>query len=234
MKKNKIYDKIDERFIEAVDKIIEVNKKMGIEPKNESNLNKTIYTSNRSIISAVRGKSKHIPHLALLNLAKHFNLDMNYFYYDGLELNYAPNTSEVNISAEGNTVVNNGNNNTNTTFHAGNGSIKGINTAKKGSSNTVMAVDTMINNFTSKLDKEYADQFFVILHKIHEENNKVLGGLESLLIEKTTQMKAIATEHKEDTKSLRNQLKEANERAFKAQESENEILKKYFSEFKRS
>ncbi|TGV03582.1 hypothetical protein [Flavivirga rizhaonensis] len=232
MKDNDLYAKIDKKFIQAVDKIVGINKEIGIKPSNDSSIGKLIYPSNRSIISSVRGKSKHIPHTALINLAKEFNLDMNYFYYDGLELNYAPNTSEVNISAERNAVVNNGNNNT--VFNAGKGNIKGINTAKKGSSNSVMAVDTMINNFTSKLDKEYADQFFVILHKIHEENNKVLGGLERLLIEKTTQMKAIAAEHKEDTKSLREELKEANERAFKAQESENEILKKYFSEFKRN
>ena len=226
-KNNDVYDKVDIKFIQAVDKIIELNKEIGIKPNNDSSIGKLIYPSNRSIISSVRGRSKHIPHMALINLSKQFNLDMNFFYQDECELKYKPQISEK-FSVKGNGILNKGDNNV--TIHAGNGNIKGINTAKKGSSNTVMAVDTMITNFTSKLDKQYADQFFVILGEIQTENNKVLKKLENLLNEKTLEMKTLANEHKNDTLSLREEVRKANERAFKAQENENEILKKYLTE----
>ena len=97
MKENPVLNKIDSKFISAVDELIAINTELGIKPANDSAIGKAVYPNNRSIISAVRGKSKHIPHLALINFAKEFDVNMNYFYGDDESLNYKPNTIMLSL-----------------------------------------------------------------------------------------------------------------------------------------
>lgn len=80
MKENTDYFQIDKKFIQAIDMILAYHIENKIKPTNDSAIAKLIYPANRNIISSVRGGHKHIPHLAIINMAKVFDLDMNYFY----------------------------------------------------------------------------------------------------------------------------------------------------------
>lgn len=81
--------KKDIKFLEAVDHIIERNLRARIKPRTDSALAKIIYPPNRSIISAVRSSTKHIPETALVNLALMFSIDFNFFWRDDAPLIYS-------------------------------------------------------------------------------------------------------------------------------------------------
>lgn len=78
----------DVKFIEAVDYIIERNRAAGIKPKTDSGLAKIVYPPNRSIISAVRSKTKHIPETAVVNLGLMFSIDFNFFWREDAPMVY--------------------------------------------------------------------------------------------------------------------------------------------------
>ncbi len=224
MKENPVYDDIDIKFVQAVDEVIAVNLELGIKPNNDSSLGKIVYPTNRSIVSAVRSRSKHIPHLALINFAKQFNVDMNYFYTDS-PLQYQPPTI-TNISVKGNGIHSTGNNTTN--ISAGKGKIKGINTAEAGSKNTlveVVEVNTMINNFISQMDTERVQQFLTIISQIQAENKSTAQKLERILIEKSEEIKEMRLSFKEDISSMREELKETRVKLDEALKREVELLR---------
>lgn len=166
MKANPDYDAIDMKFIDAINIVLKKNSDLGIRPSNDSSLGKMIYPSNRSIISSVRSRSKHIPHLALINFAKRFNVDMNYFY--GAEtLDYIPKP-EKHINKSDNSITNNGDQNN--IAHAGNGKIKEVKNVNNEPNSNNIRVETMINNFMGKLDKDCVAEFYRIINEIRKEN----------------------------------------------------------------
>lgn len=224
MKENPQYDEIDEKFVQAVDEIIAVNSELGIKPNNDSAIGNLVYPTNRSIISAVRSRSKHIPHLAIINLAKQFKVDMNYFYAN-TTLQYQPPTI-TNLVVRKNSISSTGDNATN--IHAGKGKIKGINTAESGSNNTlveVVEVNTMINNFISHMDVERVQQFLTIISKIQIENKSSSKKLERILTEKSEEIKELRTSFKEEMKSIRDELKETRTRLDESLKREVDLLK---------
>ena len=232
MRQNPLYDEIDEKFVKAVDEVIAVNSELGIKPIRDSAIGKLIYPSNRSIISSVRGRSKHIPHVAIINFAKQFNVDMNYFYNDESTLQYQPPTI-TNISVKGNGISSTGTNTTN--IHAGKGRIKGINNAEAGSKNTlveVVEVNTMINNFISQIDTERVQQFLTIISKIQVENKASAKKLEKMLQEKSIELKEIRNSFKEEMKSVRFELKDTRVKLDDALKSEVTLLRKLLEEKK--
>ena len=225
MKENPLLDTIDDKFIKAVDEVIAINTELGIKPANDSAIGKAVYPNNRSIISAVRGRSKHIPHIALINFAKTFNVDMNYFYADDKTLHYKPDTI-MNITVSGNAIQSSGAHTTN--IHAGKGEIKGINTAEAGSKNTlveVVEVNTMINNFISQMDKERVQQFLNIISKIQSENKSSSQKLERILIEKSEEIKEMRTSFKEELNQVREELKETRNKLDESLKREVELLR---------
>jgi hypothetical protein len=225
MKENPVYDDIDVKFVQAVDEVITVNTELGIKPNNDSSLGKIVYPTNRSIISSVRGRSKHIPHLALINFAKEFNVDMNYFYNDRAKLQYQPPVI-TNITVKGNGIHSTGNNTTN--INAGKGKITGINTAEAGSKNTlveVVEVNTMINNFISQIDTERVQQFLTIISKIQVESKLSSEKLERILIEKSEEIKEMRISFKEEIDLLREDLKQTREKLDVSMKRELEYLK---------
>ena len=230
MKNKEEYNNLDLKFIEAVDEVIAINKELGIKPYNDSAVAKMIYPSNRGIISSVRSRSKHIPHLALMNFAKEFDVDMNYFYKSEVKLQYKP--SDINnIVLKGNSVETRGDKNV--TIHAGNeGKIQGINTAESGSKNTlveVVEVNTMINNFISKINDDYVDQFFRILGQIQGEAKATRTRLEKLFQDKSKELASIRDSYREDLRETRSELTETQKKLEDSQMRENEMLRKYIS-----
>lgn len=80
---------INELFIKAIDKIQEQAKLIGLKSKKSDNgIGKVIYPSSSGIVNSVRNKSNNIPHTALINFAKQFNVDMNYFYHENVTLKF--------------------------------------------------------------------------------------------------------------------------------------------------
>lgn len=232
MKENPVYDDIDIKFVQAVDEVITVNTELGIKPNNDSSLGKIVYPTNRSIISSVRGRSKHIPHLALINFAKEFKVDMNYFYNDRAKLQYQPPVI-TNITVKGNGIHSTGSNTTN--INAGKGQIKGINTAEAGSKNTlveVVEVNTMINNFISQMDAERVQQFLTIISQIQAENKSTAKKLERILIEKSEEIKEMRLSFKEEMSAMREELKETRVKLDEALRREVDLLRDILKERK--
>lgn len=231
MKENQVYDDIDIKFVQAVDEVITVNTELGIKPNNDSSLGKIVYPTNRSIVSAVRSRSKHIPHLAIINFAKQFNVDMNYFYTDA-PLQYQPPTI-TNISVKGNGIHSTGSYTTN--INASKGRIKGINTAEAGSKNTlveVVEVNTMINNFISQMDAERVQQFLTIISQIQAENKSTSKKLERILIEKSEEIKEMRLSFKEEMSAMREELKETRVKLDEALRREVDLLRDILKERK--
>lgn len=225
MKENPLLDTIDDKFIKAVNEIITINTELGIKPANDSAIGKAVYPNNRSIIAAVRGRSKHIPHIALINFAKAFNVDMNYFYTEDKALHYKPKTI-MNITVTDNGIQSSGAHTTN--IHAGKGKIKGINTAEAGSTNTlveVVEVNTMINNFISKMDNNRVQQFLKIISKIQNESKSSSQKLERILIEKSEEIKEMRIAFKEELNQVREELKDTRNKLDESLKREVELLR---------
>ncbi len=225
MKANPDYDAIDMKFIDAINIVLKKNSDLGIRPSNDSSLGKMIYPSNRSIISSVRSRSKHIPHLALINFAKRFNVDMNYFY--GAEtLDYIPKP-EKHINKSDNSITNNGDQNN--IAHAGNGKIKEVKNVNNEPNSNNIRVETMINNFMGKLDKDCVAEFYRIINEIRKENTDLNHQLRQHIKKKSEKIEKMALQHKDELKQIQDILATTNENLFKAQKSESDILKKYIA-----
>ncbi len=225
MKENPLLDNIDNKFIEAVDEVIAINTELGIKPANDSAIGKAVYPNNRSIISAVRGRSKHIPHIALINFAKAFNVDMNYFYVEDTSLQYKPDTI-MNVTVSGNGINSSGANTTN--IHAGKGEIKGINTAEAGSNNTlveVVEVNTMINNFISQMDKGRVEKFLQIISSIQVESKQATKKFEKLFEAKSLEMQDMRKYFEEKLELLDKQLIETRLKLDEAMKREIDLLR---------
>lgn len=225
MKENPLLDNIDNKFIEAVDEVIAINTELGIKPANDSAIGKAVYPNNRSIISAVRGRNKHIPHIALIKFAKAFNVDMNYFYADDKPLHYKPDTI-MNVTVSGNGINSSGANTTN--IHAGKGEIKGINTAEAGSKNTlveVVEVTTMINNFISQMDKGRVEQFLEIISSIQIESKQSALKFEKLFEARSIEMQDMRKYFEEKLELLNKQLIETRQKLDEAMKREIDLLR---------
>jgi len=225
MKENPLLDNIDVKFIQAVDEVIAINTELGIKPANDSAIGKAVYPNNRSIVSAVRGRNKHIPHIALINFAKEFNVDMNYFYSEDNPLHYKPNTI-MNITVSGNGINSSGAHTTN--IHAGKGEIKGINTAQPGSKNTlveVVEVNTMINNFISQMDKDRIEKFLEIISSVQVESRQAGLKFERLLESKSKEMQEMRLYFEKKLSAIEKQLLETREKLDEAMKREIDLLR---------
>ncbi len=226
MKSTPEYDHIDHQFIKAIDEIILINKELGLKPSNDSALGNEIYPTNRSIISAVRNRQKHIPHMALINLAKRFSIDMNFFYTaEEKPLQYQPKTlNDVYITKNG---INSAGANA-VNIHAGKGKIKRINTAEAGSTNTLVEtveVNTMINNFISQIDKDHVQKFLGIVSSIQHEHKATANKMEVLLEQKSIEIKEVRDTFKEEMKAVREELKETRTKLDDALKREVDLLR---------
>ncbi|WP_299212560.1 hypothetical protein [uncultured Dokdonia sp.] len=92
------------KFLEVIEEIKETNRLLKVEPKTDIAISNIIYPSDRTIFSKLKnGMRKRIPMDALMNLALHFKIDMNYIFYDGFEINYYPEV--LQDSATNNQVI---------------------------------------------------------------------------------------------------------------------------------
>ncbi|WP_346881266.1 hypothetical protein [uncultured Algibacter sp.] len=226
MKDSTEHATIDTKFVKAIDEIFHQNKELGIKPTNDSALAGLIYPSNRGIISSVRNKKKHIPHLALINLSKHFEVDMNYFYGDS-PFQYKPPVVK-NSSKTDNVVNNSGDNNNNVINHAGEGTFYNIDTAGLKSEKTIVEtveVNTMINKFISNIDRAYVEQFLKIISLIQSENKKLINRIEKQLDIKGQELECFRKSYREEMVVTRQELSDARTKLEKSQLREIELLR---------
>ena len=231
MKQNADYDTIDLKFIDAIDEVLQKNDQLGIKPSNDSSLGKLIYPSNRSIISSVRSRAKHIPHLALINFAKMFDVDMNYFY-SNRTLNYIPRVrttdnridNSVKDTGEGSFVT-----------HAGSGTIRDVkNVAKEiindnRTTHSNPSAETIINNFIQKIDEHCIPDFYSILNAIRDETGGTIEELKHHLKKKSKKLDKLNEKHHKELKAVNLKLTEACERMIEAQENEKQTMMKYIT-----
>ncbi|MHA7058427.1 hypothetical protein ACWGOQ_0014490 [Aquimarina sp. M1] len=230
MKQNPDYDTIDLKFIEAIDTVLEKNDELGIKPSNDSSLGKLIYPSNRSIISSVRSRAKHIPHLALINFAKLFDVDMNYFYSDRT-LNYIPRVrtsdnridNSIKVTGDGSFAT-----------HAGSGTIRDVkNVAKEiinhNTTHSNPSAETIINNFIQKIDENCIPDFYSILNAIRDETGSTIAELKYHLKKKSKKLDKLNERHHKELKTVNLKLTEACERMIEAQENEKQTMLKYIT-----
>lgn len=85
------FNPVTTRFLNVIEEIIQTNKLLDVQPKNYSAVARLVYPSDRTIFARLKtGVRKKVPQEAFINLATHFNIDMNYIFYDGFQMNYVP------------------------------------------------------------------------------------------------------------------------------------------------
>lgn len=87
VKKNEI-NKIDDLFIKAIDQVVKDSKEAKIKPDSYRGITLLIYPESEGLISRVKNKKNHVTHIALINFAREYNVDMNYFYHENVEFKY--------------------------------------------------------------------------------------------------------------------------------------------------
>ena len=79
------------KFLQIIEEIKATNKLLKVEPKTNTGIAALIYPTDKTIFTKLKnGMRKKVPFDALVNLATHFKVDMNYLFYDGFEINYNP------------------------------------------------------------------------------------------------------------------------------------------------
>lgn len=225
----------DMKFIQAVDQILEANRKEGIEPSTDNALGKLIYPSNRSIVTAVRTALKHIPDVALSNLAHRFDIDMNFFYRDQAPFKYKPQKGKsprITNTASDKGIVIAGDNAPNTHIEGdNNGEIIGIlnGNVYKGNKigEIIQRADKIINN---KFEPDQREMCEEILGSVKQEAE----SMENLILQKSEDIKKIANLYeaqlrteKQRNEGLQEELQNMKEELSSAKENERELLKKY-------
>ncbi len=225
MRQNPLYTIIDDKFLDAVDEIKRINTKLGIKPNKDSAIGRLIYPSNRSIISSVRSQAKHIPHIAIINFAKEFNVDMNYFYDSMTSLQYQPRI-ENTTTVSGNGIYSSGSHARNT--HAGQSKTKHLVTECIPQQHPVMPTilaNPLIANFMNTLSAEQMPEFVSIITQIQKEYQTKVSKLNHKVEQGLLDLKELRGVCDQDLKHSRDDLKQAREKLDKALESEISLLK---------
>ena len=215
----------DLKFLQAVDHILDAKKKAGEKPNSDNGVGLMIYPSNRSIITAVRTSIRHIPDTALANFANMFNINMNFFYREGAPLKYQPdNTTPVN-HAESKGIINHRDQSTITQVEGHNkGEIIGIvkGNVYKGNKieEIVQKADQIVNNQFGPDDQK---TYKKLLKSIRKESQ----NMESLILQKTEDIKKIQDLYEKEMHSERLRTKGLQEELTQIKDSERELLKKY-------
>lgn len=209
-KKDEI-NKIDELFINAVDQIIVDSKNAGIKPDSYRGINILIYPNSKGLISRVSNGKSHITHKALINFAKEYNVDMNYFYHENVDFkydlnNFLPAHKQVKKSESNPEKIKLEDVNFNEVDFEKEISFENEELAKK------FKLDTQIRIFSELLPKDASQFFYNILHIIQfDYENKLLELIDKIGL-------------------LDEKLKKTYEKMQIVQENENNLLKKLINE----
>ncbi|WP_046758016.1 hypothetical protein [Kordia jejudonensis] len=197
---------ISELFIEAVDRIQEEAEQIGFKSKKSDNgIGKVIYPTSPGIVNSVRNKKNNIPHTALINFAKQFNVDMNYFYHDNIsfKFNFDNFNSEIKNYTKSEMQENHN------IFSTVNDLIE-PNTLISFETNSLaekFKLDTIIKSFANTLSGKFKQVFYHILHIIQFDYVQKIESLQENITKLT------------EINDIKSQL-------IKAKESENALLKK--------
>lgn len=199
---------IDKKFISALDQVKLAAKELGIKPNSDSGICKLIYPSSRSVISTVRSGKNHIPHVALINFAKLYNVNMNYFYFDDVPFTF----DFKNLVPKTNNQKNKHLNLKDITPKDSQALFSPVNDSLA----KYFKLESMINEHVESLDKQTQASFYNIIHIIQFDNTIKIENLEKIISDSNTQIN-----------ELKNQLLSQAEKVSIAQENENKVLKKY-------
>jgi len=81
---------VDKQFLKVIDYLKEKHSKEreNVHLTEDAAFGKLIYPTNRYFIEKMRKEGKSVPHLALIKLAEHFNIDYNYFYEEHADVRF--------------------------------------------------------------------------------------------------------------------------------------------------
>ena len=204
-------NRIDSLFIKAVDQIIADSRKIGIRPNSYRAINLLIYPASPGLISKVKNGNGHITHVALINFAKEYNVNMNYFYHEGVDFeydlnNFLPAHKQVKKSDSSPDKIKLEDVNFSDVDFEKEISFENEELAKK------FKLDTQIRIFAELLPKDASHFFYNILHIIQfDYESKLMKLVEKIGL-------------------LDEKLKKTYEKIQKVQENENDLLKKLISE----
>lgn len=80
MKNDEILLTMDQQFIKAVKAVQQAYEEKGLNSISYFEIGTIIYENNRGVVKQVIDRTRNIPHLAAIRFAKHFNIDIGYFY----------------------------------------------------------------------------------------------------------------------------------------------------------
>ncbi|QKX05335.1 hypothetical protein HN014_10545 [Aquimarina sp. TRL1] len=98
MKDNPILYCIDKQFLKAIEKIRRIYSLNDLKRLSDAGIGKEIYGSNAHVVTQVREGVKHLPHLAMVNFARYFNIPMEYFYDESIELDFTIEQGDIHTS----------------------------------------------------------------------------------------------------------------------------------------
>ena len=196
----------DYRTLAAIDHIILQHKKMGWGPTTDTRISSEVFGEN-SVITKVRNAQRGFSHNKIIQLANFFNLDLNYFFREGVPLKYIPQLGYINSSVlEGVNACR--------SFHFSGGENYG-NIYNGQIYIYLEKAKQMVENSAPRVPKSYK----TILDTIQREGQE----LEKQLFEKTLELKEIEQKHSSAILKLKMELIEA-------KKSENEALKRLLGE----
>lgn len=211
MKDTKEFVELNQKFINVIDYIIFLHKRLGIKPANFGAIGKLIYPANRGIVSAVRNKKKHVPHLAIINLAKYFDIDMNYFYKSSVPIKYIPSKevgldennaltlkhvcAEVQMDKENKNLLD---------------EIRQNSPERKNDLQETVFLNNMIKEFLSKIDESEVKPFLEIISRVQNDDTICVERVEEILNRRYTELddlrasnEALLKAHNELTESYK-------------------------------
>ncbi|QKX04189.1 hypothetical protein HN014_04450 [Aquimarina sp. TRL1] len=100
------FDTIDIQVLKLIDYLIKIHEKTGTnqEFKTDYTFGYRFYRNNKYVVQEMRksrekgSKPKHAPQLLMINIARHFNVDFNYFYNLNMEAKDALLTNNPNLA----------------------------------------------------------------------------------------------------------------------------------------
>ena len=89
---------VDVKYLEIIDFILQKNIEIGILPETDRQMATEVYPGSKSFISALRLKHRHVPMKALENLARIFDVNMNFLFKNNEPIGYIPDIDEKELS----------------------------------------------------------------------------------------------------------------------------------------
>ncbi|TPN85830.1 hypothetical protein [Aquimarina algicola] len=229
MRDNPISECVNRQFFKAIEVIREQYALHNLKSLSDHSIGHIIYGSNAYIVGQVREGKKHLPHSAMLNFSRYFDIPINFFYDEDFELELTIGENDVHsgrIYKKGIIVL-------------VNEKIQQFIFNRKNDQNmNNPIVKNALSNLQESLIKELNDVTFVkVQNNVVKTIELALKAFEmSMQTLSTTSLQEVKPKNNDisdDKVALYKELLKANEAVLQAKDSENTTLKKYIASLER-